>query len=345
MSRFPLALLALTSLVGCSTPEAPPQAEPGPAAKQEAPVDEAPSPDEAPDAAPAVETEHVQLAPGEVRMELLGAGEGTTGALRYAPKAGSSESFAMVLDLVVGMDMGGANPKVTNLPPIRMEVDAKLAEVRPNGDLSYDLTLAKTSIQPPEAVVDMSDAKKAELAKINEQTKAEAARYEGTTGQMVVSARGLLVSSEIHPPEGAKPFQNFDKALSHALVPLPEEPIGVGASWTVLQDVKESGLALQQTKTYTVKSIQGSKVELGVTLEQQGDHRSFKMDNLPEGTTADLVALVSNGEGTASIRLDRLFPLSNTLKQDFEARVAVGQQGKGMLVGLTMDMDLAIEKD
>lgn len=339
MSRFPVGLSVLF-LAACSTPE--PSVAPSPAPAAEPVAEQAPT-------TPIVAGENtikaapVQLAPGEVRVELVSAGDGSTRALRYGPAVGDAEPFELLIDLVVGMDMGGKTSKVTNIPPIRMQLDATLAETV-GEDFRYDLTLKHTAVEPVPVDGELSAEALTAKKALDDETAAEAARYQGTTGQLVVSPMGIVSRTELTPPNGAVPFANLEKALSHAVVVLPEQPVGVGGSWTVTRQVKESGLTLQETKTYTVESLEGSQVVLTMEAVQRGDQASFAMQGLPEGTTANLVALVSEARGKVTLDLAHVFPTSSTVKQDFEGRVAVEQGGQGMLVGMTTDMDLTVER-
>ncbi|MCB9669780.1 MAG: hypothetical protein H6734_09950 [Alphaproteobacteria bacterium] len=277
-------------------------------------------------------------------VELIDAGSGAKTSLVLAPKVGADESMEMVLDLVVGMDMGGESPKVTDAPPVKMVLKGKVVEKTPEGNYRYDFTLTDAGIEPYEIKVEMSDARRKEIDAINAQVREQAEKYRGTRGSLVVDAHGGLVSSRVDSP--GEPFANLEKSLAHAMVPMPSEPVGVGAKWKAVDRVKESGLSLTQTITYTVKAIDAGHVELEMELAQAGDHDSFKMPNLPAGTKAELVGLASTGKGTAVVDLGRLLPRTTVLEQDFESRVVVVKENEnmGMHIGMTMDMDLSIKR-
>ncbi len=291
------------------------------------------------------------LVPGSVAwalpiVQLEEAGEAPRKELRLAPTLGAAESVALVLDLVMGLDMGGGRPKLTNPPPFRIVLDGAVQERTPEGHYVYAFTLREGKVLPPPVDGEMSEAEKAELEKLGEQVKEEVARFVGTTGSLVLDARGRLVRSEVKPPAGTegKAFKNLEKALMNALVPLPEEPVGVGARWTVTQPVEESGLSLKQTVSYTLTSLEGDRAAVRFQLEQQGDQSSFSMSGLPEDTAVHLVALVSKGEGEAEVDLGHLLPRASELEHDFEARVALIKNDQGMHIGMTMNMDMELER-
>lgn len=115
------------------------------------------------------------------------------------------------------------------------------------------------------------------------------------------------------------------KTLTAYQVVFPEEPVGVGAQWTV-----ESRVAMEnsylQTATYTVTSLSENAVTLSVTVEQRptlgalhdGDH------------TLTVLGTQTSSEGELTLDLHSALPRSGSLRAT--TRVVYGEQSSDVRV-------------
>ncbi|MEZ4321502.1 MAG: DUF6263 family protein [Myxococcota bacterium] len=272
-----------------------------------------------------------------VQIKLLEAGSGEKIQLRATPKKGTSESLVMLMNIDMAMDMGGMGKMPATLPQMKMVMKADVTDVK--GDqIHYTFTLTEASISKDGADPMMIAAMEPELAKMV-----------GTKGNVVVNDRGVTQSAKIIPPEGTSTeemgqFENMQKSMNHASAPLPVEPVGVGAKWSVTTGMQENGIALQQVVTYTVKSIQGRVVTLDTALVQNADQQKLSPAGMPPGSEASLDSLKSTGTGQTVIDLDHLFPNKGTLTHDMTTRMTVKAEGQTMTMGMDMKLGLDMSR-
>ena len=269
----------------------------------------------------------------EPTIKLLEAGSGDKIELRVAPKKGTEESFQMLMDMNMAMDMGGMGKIPQKLPQMRMVMTATITDVK-DGAIHYDFELAEATVDETADAM-MVSALKPELAKMV-----------GTKGTVIVSDRGVTQSAEIQAPEGTKKeelaqFENMQKSMNHASAPFPKEPVGIGAKWSVTTDMKENGIQMTQVVTYTLEKIEGRTVTLSTALVQSAENQPVAADSLPPGSTATLASLESTGTGKSVIDLDHLFPTKGELNHDMSTRMEVSAQGQKM--GIGMDMTLGLD--
>lgn len=272
-------------------------------------------------------------------VELLEAGSGTKKELRLSPKVGATESLKMVLELQMGMDMGKA-PRITKVPPMDMVLSARVTDVK-DGTIRYTVELTGSELQKVDTSK-MTD----EDRKLFQGVSSQLGQLVGTTGTVVVTDRGQLVSTDLKAPPGnaERQFLHLKRGLAHASIPFPSEPVGVGARWKVVEPVKESGLHLEQTAIYTLKGFEGNSASIEVTIEHSATGQDVMKPELPEGSSASLVALDSKGNNTTRVDTGKLFPASGEVKHDLEARVVIGQQQGGMEIGTTMQLDMSLQR-
>ncbi len=268
----------------------------------------------------------------EPTIKLLDAGSGDKIELRVGPKKGAKESFEMLMDMDMAMDMGGMGKIPQKLPQMKMVMNATVTDVTSDG-IHYDFELAEATVDK-EADPMMVSTIQTELDKMV-----------GTKGKVVVSTRGVTQSAKIEAPEGTSTeelaqFDNMQKSMNHASAPFPEEAVGVGAKWTVSSDLKENGIQMTQVVTYTLEKIEGRTVTLSTALVQNAENQPVAADSLPPGSEATLKSIESTGTGSSVIDLDHLFPTKGELAHDMNTRMEVSMQGQKMDLG--MDMKLAL---
>lgn len=128
---------------------------------------------------------------------------------------------------------------------------------------------------------------------------------EGLTASITMTPRGEVVDSTFGVPEGldAVPAQVVEQLTSQArqlTSPLPEEAVGEGARWTVTTEVEASGFTLDQTTTFTLERVRGSKISVSFEQEQRADRQTARLP----GTTGKTTLLSSEGEGRGESQFD-----------------------------------------
>ncbi len=88
--------------------------------------------------------------------------------------------------------------------------------------------------------------------------------------------------------------------------PLPEQPIGVGAEWQVIQRVN-SGVEILQWTTYKLTKKKGDKIKLTATVQQLAASATVMT---PQKSAAPVILLSYDGSGSAetSMALSSIVP-------------------------------------
>lgn len=196
--------------------------------------------------------------------------------LRYTLEKGSG-FFTMEMSLTASMQTGEEPAESTTTPPMVLTASYKTKPVG-EGKARVDLKFVDASVEPggdPEIVAALDEALRA---------------LRGKRATMTVDARGSVSDLKMDLGELGSTVD-----LQKMTVPLPEAPVGVGAVWTVQQDVPTTaGMAITQVSTYTLKSRQGDEIVLDTSIVQTA----------PAGDVLGMSIVEFVGEGTGETTLD-----------------------------------------
>jgi hypothetical protein len=122
---------------------------------------------------------------------------------------------------------------------------------------------------------------------------------------VTVDARGQFSTITFNDdPDNRRSTQAKDELAQRLLgmaIPLPEIAVGVGAKWQVITVLRQGPAYLKQTATYTLVERTPARWKLHVKLLRVGEEQTVNDPNLPQGATADLVALFRLLEGDVDI--------------------------------------------
>ena len=110
--------------------------------------------------------------------------------------------------------------------------------------------------------------------------------------------------------------------LLATLVPLPVEPIGVGASWRVVTILRQGHAFVKQTATYTLTAAKPTEWTIDAAIQRVGESQRVTDPAMPPGASVDLVAMFRTVTGT--LTLDPTHPLGIgklTVESRLHARV------------------------
>jgi hypothetical protein len=254
-------------------------------------------------------------APRVHSFELLAPGKAPRQALRYGADAGER-----LLTVAVRVDTreytGKSWTPWGTLPEIR-----------------YGLALSREAGQPPLSVrgldVEIGQPAAAEpdvAAYVTRVADEMAERYrsqvQGRRASATIDARGRIELVEptagTDPAPGAHTRREVLQILAESVVPLPEEPVGVGARWRVTMLLGRGAAMVNQVATYELVAIEKSGAwRIRATLAQDGENQMVTDPALPQGVTAELVALVWRAEGELQVSPTALTPLAGKLAVEY----------------------------
>lgn len=232
----------------------------------------------------------------ESSVEVLDAGTEPRTPLRLQFREGDTTTVALTVDLDVTQTSGGDRQALA-APAVREVVTLTVDGV---DDGEAMISLAFTEAAVVRANTDLSDDEAAQI-------DADLAALVGVRGSGRITEFGELSAFRYDLPDGIDPGvrTTLERTRSelHALaLPLPSDPVGVGARWRATTTSRIGGFPLRQEITYELTGIEGSTVRYTAEVRQYAEDQEVALDDLPEGTTARLVS--SRVEGSASGTMD-----------------------------------------
>lgn len=222
-------------------------------------------------------------------LELLGAGAGSRAPLRLAPSPGTTQKSTMLFS-------GGIAGQQMNM---RMDMTGVVTRVKPDGSFDVEAKLDDVDMT-------MGQQMGADEKKMLKDMLADMGM------RWTFTARGDIEHQEITGSMAGL----MDQGFAQLFLSLPADPVGVGASWTVNDTVTNNGVTVLQQIHYEVKAIQGTTVELDMTLRQKADKQNvqgFQLDKLR-----------STGTGVMVIDTTKALPQRMKLDLDMDMTVGIG---------------------
>ncbi len=274
-----------------------------------------------------------QVAAGEDAVALVSAGAEPHAALRYAPEAGAVFPVELTMDLQVAMQLGVQAIDPSKLPTMRVAMNVTPGATE-GGITTYDFTVTSSTREDLESA-------SARLLKAMD-TAVEGMK--DATGTLSYDDRGRLTKADYGLPEVPTPklrpsLAGFQQSFSQLFVVLPEEPVGVGATWTSTTHFELSGVPIAQTTTYTLTSRAGDELTIGVSFDQAatGDVAP------PGGVALEGTRFGGRGTGSVTVGLSTPFPAqaSAASRTRTESSVTMGGAAQPVEMDLLSTLTIA----
>ncbi|TVQ89222.1 MAG: hypothetical protein EA397_15725 [Deltaproteobacteria bacterium] len=263
-------------------------------------------------------------------VEVLEPGRGERTVLRYAPEVGSSSERDLAIQMSSSMDMGGmAVPQ--NMPTMHMRLATRVTHIADNGNITYDFEIKDISVgdeaSNPSVVAPMQGYAKGMV---------------GTKATVLIDPHGQVKNSTYSIPESAPPeiLVSFRRSVQDAGAPLPKEPVGVGAKWKIKENADHNGLPVERVSTFTLTSLEGEIVTLGVELQQSAEPQAINDPSLPPGSNVRLERLEGQGQGQTVIDLGQVLPRESVVEVTVETDMHMEAPGMGEQ---TMKMSMTLK--
>jgi hypothetical protein len=275
-----------------------------PAAEEATKAAEEAAPEQPPEAPPGIEAPVDVESPPTV--ELVDAGQEPKKALRTTFEAGAKQSLRVKADWTISTIYGPMLAVESTMPSLTYELETEVKESTAAGT-RFALRVKKISVEAGEKV------KPAQV----EAVKKSVPSLEGAKGAFSIDARGMVGELTLDVPADAPLIvhdmvDQLEQAVRLCSLPLPEEPVGKGATWTASQVIDQRTAQIRQTTAYTLANVRGNEVEATSKHEGAAPEQSIKMPGSRSGTTFSLNEVEFSGEGKGTWRLDRLGPSSAT---------------------------------
>jgi hypothetical protein len=259
---------------------------------------------------------------GQPIIKLLDTGAEPRSDLSYALNKGSTQKIQMNMDMVMAMKMGPKALPPTTIPTMTMLLDMTTADKNPSGEWKIDSKLTQITINP----------KGAQQEQFASAMRPQVEGMKGLGMGYWINGKGRVRDVKIDVPKSIpaaaqQMLQGMNQSFESMVAPLPSDAVGIGARWQVVSRMASSGADLLQSAVYTLKSRDGGKVKLDVTLFQLAASETIKPPGMPPGVTARVKAFKSGGSGASQIDTKNVAPDSGSMALKTTMDIAV--QGGG----------------
>ena len=145
------------------------------------------------------------------------------------------------------------------------------------------------------------------------------AKAEGSTSTVTVSPAGSISKLVLDPPAalsdaGRSAVEQALRQVVQFTPVLPASPVGVGAVWTVSQQIDSLGLGLRQDTVLTLTGVRDATVTLGVQLTQTPLTPTWTLPNA-QGTL-NVETYTVTGGGRMTVDLTKTLPVDGRVQLD-----------------------------
>ena len=270
-------------------------------------------------------------------IKLLEAGKEPRRELRLQPKPGDKQSLGMTMKIAMEMGAVGAGAQSMKMPAMKLDLEVTVKEVSTAGDITYETAFGNMSVvDEPGVNPQLAEAMKSSLGNVS-----------GLSGTGVMSSRGGGTKADLKLPPGADPqmgqvMEQVNDAFAAFRTQLPEEAVGPGARWEVKQVYKSQGMAINQTATYELASLEGDVLTLKSSVTQGAANQKVQNPAMP-GLKMDLTKMTGSGTGTITLNLAQVLPTEATMDSKSDVALAVDMGGQKQSMNMKLDMKLRLE--
>jgi hypothetical protein len=259
-------------------------------------------------------------------VKLLEPGAEPRSDLSYALSKGTAQKMAMAMDMAIGVKTKGQSLPQTPMPRMTMTFDTSATDKNAAGDHKIECRLTSTS-------VDASGAQQEQMAKA---LRPQIEAMKGLGMLYWVSPKGYAHDGKLDVPStvpaaAQQIMSGMSQSFEAMVIPLPAEPMGVGARWQVVSRLASGGADILQSTIYTLKSKSGQKATLEATMVQLAADDTIHTPQMPAGMNAKVRGFSSSGSETTQLDLKSVVPegRNTSLKTSMDLTIQGGQAGTG----------------
>ena len=267
-------------------------------------------------------------------VKVVDAGAEPREALRFALTPGVAQNSSLTFTTTVKQS-GAVNQTVG---PLRIRFGVAITVGDKDADGNVRLAISYPSFE----LLKGSDVGSASQ-RDDVQRKLES--FNGTTGELMMTPTGAVVSSAFELPETADPSANdlidqLSEQANQLAIPLPDEPIGIGARWQATTQLELNGIRLEQTYTYTLRKRDGDRLDVDVRYVQRAPRQEADLPNVPAGTTVRVTLFKIAGKGTQTFFLSQPLPAEGRIKASGSQKLEFDRGGN--TEKLSQDLSVAL---
>ncbi len=249
-------------------------------------------------------------------------------ALRYVFHPGTKEILQMDMRMAVALEMDGNAAPSRVLPTSRMLGTMDAQRVTPDGNLVFRFTLDSVNLDA--AAGDTVGQKAGEALR----------KLVGMTTDCEMTPRGRIVSVKNTVPPGADPSaadaaEQTQNTVRDVAVPLPEQPVGVGATWMAMRTLRTRHFEMKTTVAYRLTNLDGDRAAFEATVGISAPPQPMSSSS----AHMRLDSMQGRGEGTGVLDLQHMVRTSDV---DMKVDTAMTIESDGATHAMRMSMQTGI---
>jgi hypothetical protein len=258
-----------------------------------------------------------------VRVEIIQAGQAPRRALRYRLQPDRLGVMSTFFDMDLGYKSGDGSMIYTPSPP--MEMDMELTGMTVEGGVAR-MSDRITRLDVVTSPSDTTDEKT--RAAVRERLQGMV----GMTGVMAMDDLGHLKEMTWTIPDTVAPeiramLESMSQSADDMVIPLPEEPVGLGAEWYSVKEVPLMGMKVASTSRVKLVAIDGDRITLRSSTEMSAGAQPVALPGLPAGTTAELLSCDGGGGAEVDLDLGWVAPLRMSVQSHTELAMELTSGG------------------
>lgn len=228
-------------------------------------------------------------------IRVLSKGSGDLSPIAYTIADRTKQSVEMTFDVTVGQ-VKAKEPTASSVPAMVFTLDLEASNREPKGDRRVLAKVRKVSLHPK--------GKEEEQIAATLRTHLKPLTHAILSYSMAKNG----FRQDIKFPAAANASPPAQQVLATAdpgfdfLTPLlPQEPIGLGATWEATWRATGGGIDLVKRATYTLNQREGTRCSIDVALTQIAAARPVVIPGLPPGVSMNLESFHSTGSGALEL--------------------------------------------
>ena len=235
-------------------------------------------------------------------VELLDAGQEPRKKLRVALKTGAKRSLRVESEALLASVYGPMLSTKTVMPALVYELETEVKDFTEDG--------AKVEFRVVNVTANSREGVKP--AQVEAATKLGRS-FKGVRGSFSIDSTGFVHDFSVRAPSqpsvsAGDITDEIRQAIRLSSLPLPEKPVGRGASWAATQSVEQRTARIRLISTYRLAGVEGDRIQVTSTHTAETPKQNLKFSN--KSFTLDELEFVGETEGTWL--LNRFGPASAT---------------------------------
>ena len=259
--------------------------------------------------------------------------------MRYAPAPGTRGRFTVRMNMQMAMVMNGREIPLA-IPPMMVTTDTMVTGTTAS---TFDIVATVTAADV--------EAGSAAGPDVEERVRVEIAKMIGMATTARMDRRGVVLTAGVDVPPGVSAtttqiLDSLKQSMTQATAPLPEQPVGLGARWSVASVITNNSMTLHQTAVFTLTELHGHRGVVTLRLTQDAPRQEVKPPGTPAGITSTVDALKSDGTGSMAFDLVAVMPTTFELATTSDLAMTMTPAGAApqdaVKTTMRMSLDMAM---